>query len=94
MGEGFGGMDGESEGAQPLERHSEREEQRPAAQPSRAWCEAREVGELSDASFNKNATKRTSTPDLPVDVLDDFLKEGKGSVKCDWPGSFGSINYG
>ena len=57
--------------------------------------QAREVGDLSDASFKKNATKRTSTPDLPVDVLDDFfLQEGKGSVKCDWPGSFGSINYG
>ena len=57
--------------------------------------QAREVGDLSDTSFKKNASKRTSTPDMPFDVLDDFfLKEEKGSVKCDWPGSFGSINYG
>ena len=57
--------------------------------------QARDVGHLSDASFKKNASKRTSTLDLPVEVLNDFfLKEEKGSVKCDWPGSFDSVNYG
>ena len=58
-----------------------------------ALLNARAVEDLPEALFDKRATKRVSTPDLPVGILDDFyIKEG--SVACGWPDGFGPLNFG
>ena len=40
-----------------------------------ALLNARAVEDLPEALFDKRATKRVSTPDLPVGILDDFTSK-------------------
>ena len=58
-----------------------------------ALLAAKTLDDLTDEFFKKNTSPRQSTPDLLVDVMDDFFIS-HGQVTCDWPDALSPLNFG